>query len=190
MLCQICKKNPASVHVTEISTPNAPAPEASDDGSSQNGPPPPPAPTVEQRHLCERCAQRMKLPHSPVLTNKGMAVWKLLKESARRAREEGGLACPDCGMTLAEFRSKGRLGCPRDYEVFARHLEPLLLRIHNAAEHQGRLPGQDEDERKRQAHLTQLRAQLQEAIRSEAYENAAQLRDAIQQLETQPESGS
>ena len=180
MLCQVCKKHPASVHVTEIS--EFPVAKAGEDDV--------PAPVVEQQHLCERCAQRMKLPHSPVLTNKGLAVWKLLKESARRAREEGGLSCPECGMTLSEFRNKGRLGCPHDYEVFAAHLEPLLLRIHNSSEHEGRLPGQNETERKRQRDLTHLRAQLQEAVKKEAYENAARLRDAIQQLETQPEPGS
>lgn len=172
MLCQICQKQAATVHVTEISN------EADGSGSS-----------VEQRHLCERCAQRSKLPHSPAIAKKGVAeVWKLLQLSAKRAREEGGLTCPDCGMTLSEFRSKGRLGCPRDYEVFQEHLEPLLLRIHNSTEHRGRLPGVNEHQRERRQHLTQLRAQLAEAIRDEAYESAAQLRDEIQQLETQPKS--
>lgn len=175
MLCQICQKQTATVHVTEISS------SVEKDGASSGS-------SVEQRHLCERCAQRLKLPHSPVATKKGVAeVWKLLQQSARRAREEGGLACPDCGMTLSEFRSKGRFGCPKDYEVFAEHLDPLLLRIHNATQHRGRVPGLDEGKRERVQHLTQLQEQLEKAIRDEAYESAAQLRDEIQSLETQPE---
>jgi protein arginine kinase activator len=208
MLCQICQKQAATVHVTEIShTHEAASPEAGagqggaaevKDGAgngathgsaSASGTPSAHAPKVEQRHLCERCAQRSKLPHSPVITKKGVAeVWKLLQQSAQRAREEGGLACPECGMTLSEFRSKGRFGCPRDYEVFQEHLKPLLLRIHNSTEHRGRLPGVDEHQRQRIQQLTQLRAQLEVAIKDEAYESAARLRDEIQGLEAQPGS--
>ena len=200
MNCQVCNKNSATVHVTEIvqpadasGTPSAGSAqaEAEADASSPSFQSPghePSAgsdPVVEQRHLCEECAQRMDLPYAQV-SNKGLAVWKLLKESARRARELSALACPDCGMTLAEFRSKGRLGCPRDYEVFHQHLTPLLSKIHNAVEHTGRLPGVDATRVEREKHLTQLRAQLHEAVQEEAYESAARLRDEIQELETAP----
>jgi protein arginine kinase activator len=120
----------------------------------------------------------------PVNLKKSAAVWKLLKESARRARDEGSLKCPSCGMTLAEFRNKGRLGCAQDYEVFREHLRPLLLRIHNASAHKGRLPGRDEQTLARERDLTRLRAELDTAIKNEAYENAARLRDQIQGLES------
>jgi protein arginine kinase activator len=133
----------------------------------------------------------MNLPHAPVASTKNaLNIWKLLQNSARRARQEGSLACPDCGMTLADFRTKGRLGCPKDYEIFRAHLRPLLQRVHNAESHTGRLPGVDEAERERRNELNGLRAQLEKAVGSEDYENAAQLRDAIQQLETQEESSS
>ena len=94
---------------------------------------------------------------------------------------------------MAEFRSKGRLGCPRDYEVFKAHLNPLLLKIHNATIHKGRIPAYAEGERTRHEqdeHLTGLRKKLEEAIRAEAYESAAQLRDQIQHLEEHREEPS
>jgi len=184
MICQICSKNPATIHVTEIhhvhfqaqqtdlSTPGAEAAKAEQ--------------TIEQKHLCEPCAQGMQLPHAPITAGTGktaMNIWKLLQNSARKARQEGSLACPDCGMTLAEFRAKGRLGCPRDYGVFKEHLLPLLRRVHNAEGHKGRLPGVDETERQRRNLLGDLRVQLERAIAEEAYENAARLRDEIQELE-------
>ena len=132
-------------------------------------------------------ATNMMSDGTPVLPHiVGLQVWKLLKESAKRARQESSVACPECGMTLAEFRSKGRLGCPHDYEVFAAHLKPLLLRVHNAAQHRGRLPGQDEGTRRRRQRLSDLRSKLEAAIREEAYESAAQLRDEIQELEAPP----
>ncbi len=182
MLCHICKKNEATVHITEITS--FPVVDVhADDAEAENVP----APEFEESHVCERCAHRSKVPFTAPTTNKGLAVWNMLKESARRAREESAITCPDCGMTMAEFRSKGRLGCPKDYEVFAPHIRPLLLRIHNATTHKGRIPGVDESEREKDDHLTGLRKKLEEAIRAEAYESAAQLRDQIQSLEALPE---
>jgi protein arginine kinase activator len=165
MICELCNKQPATVHVTEITR------------AAQST-------SVQQKHVCEACAQSLELPAAPVVMNKGVLdIWKLLRQSAQKAKAEGSLTCPHCGMSLAEFRSKGRLGCPRDYEVFRAHLEPLLLRVHSAKEHRGRLPGNTEAVRSRTQQLTTLKAKLEAAIREEAYESAARLRDEIQELE-------
>ena len=171
MDCDICKKNSATVHVTEISP-------AAEEGSKD---------AVQLRHVCGTCAQKLDLPHMTVGAGapQGLSdIWNLLQQSARRARAAGTLACPDCGMTLAEFRNKGRLGCPNDYKIFGEYLRPLLQRVHKDLTHRGRRPGLDDHELERMRHLSDLRAKLDAAVRDEAYESAAQLRDAIQQLET------
>ena len=105
----------------------------------------------------------------------------------KQARARGGRteACPGCGMTPAEFRSKGRLGCPRCYETFRQELLPLLQRIHEAQSHSGRLPGTTStgapppDERP----LSDVRRLLEDAVRGERYEEAARLRDELGRLE-------
>jgi len=173
MFCELCNKQPATVHVTEI----------------KNGA----KPSVAQQHMCEACARSLELPSVPVVIAKNAPeippeIMKLLRQSAQKARAEGSLACPHCGMSLAEFRNKGRFGCPRDYEVFRAHIEPLLLRVHNARAHRGRMPGMDELSRQRLQQLSDLRTKLEAAIREEAYENAARLRDEIQELEAQPKA--
>ena len=173
-ICQICQKNAATVHVTELQPDAAPPADSASPYSHV------------VKHVCEPCAARSNIPYAGVLVEtKGLAMLAMLKASALKVREESQKACPECGMTLAEFRSKGRLGCPKDYEVFADHLRPLLLRVHNATRHTGSTPEPDPKD-----HLTQLRAQLEEAIRAEAYENAAKLRDEIEELEkhARPES--
>jgi protein arginine kinase activator len=170
--CQLCNKNAATVHITDILVP-------------ENGAEPRP----EQKHVCETCAVQMNLPFLPVGQKSMGHIWKLLQQSAQKARQESALACGDCGMTLAEFRSRGRLGCPNDYEVFRAHLDPLLRRVHNAVRHIGRVPGLDEHDLQRRQHLTELRAKLEVAIREEAYEHAARLRDEIQNLELESEPG-
>ncbi len=94
----------------------------------------------EEQHLCEACAQKTGVPFTQIKKTQ-LEIWKLLHATAQRQRRESSLACPDCGMTLAEFREKGRLGCPRDYEIFRDHLDRLLERVHNSDRHTGRLPG-------------------------------------------------
>ncbi len=139
-----------------------------------------------EKHLCEACAKRHKIPFTPVSAGKPEAVWNMHMESARRSRAEGGVTCPDCGMTHAEFRNKGRLGCPKDYELFKQKVLPLLLRVHNAQEHKGRRPGLDDQQRQRLERLHELTEELQAAIRKEQYESAARLRDEISQLQPPP----
>lgn len=100
-------------------------------------------------------------------------------------------ACPECGMTLSEFKARGRFGCARDYEVFADHLDPLFERIHEARppRHQGRLPqsaGEPELVTRRR-RAAELKARLDAAVAEENYELAARLRDEINGLEKAPE---
>ncbi len=171
MNCQVCQKNPAIVHVTEIIR-------TEDDEGTEGA-----REEVLDKHLCQTCAQQMNLPHTPAVSKKMVDIWKLLQQSTRRSRRESKLACPDCGMTLNEFRNKGRLGCPKDYEVFREHLDALLVRMHNADGHVGRGPGVDEEELARRQQMSSLREKLDEAIREEAYEHAAELRDELKGLQ-------
>jgi protein arginine kinase activator len=126
MKCESCQQNEARVHILDLADP---AP----------GTPGPAGPIARQRHLCDQCARDQKLA-LPQVKKQPLDIWKLLQHAGQKQRRETQLTCPDCGMTLAEFREKGRLGCPKDYEVFAVHLQPLLERIHNAKQHHGRLP--------------------------------------------------
>lgn len=170
MICQNCLKNAASVHVTEI----VEIADGADDAQKRS---------VQEQHLCELCAQTMDLPNMPAVKKSMTEVWKLLQISAQQTRKKGGPVCTNCGMSLEEFRKKGRLGCAKDYEVFVNHIGELLERVHGARTHKGRIPASDSatpafDE------VGTLRQRLEAAIREEAYESAARLRDEIKALET------
>jgi protein arginine kinase activator len=84
-----------------------------------------------------------------------------------------------------EFRHEGRLGCPHDYIVFRKGLEPLLDRIHRAMRHVGKRPRQGTTNNETQREVLELRRQLAEAVQQEAFEQAAQLRDSIREKERQ-----
>ncbi|HJP02184.1 MAG TPA: UvrB/UvrC motif-containing protein [Planctomycetota bacterium] len=175
MICQHCHKSPATVHVTEVLEP----PPTEEGGQDEE------QPQIIERHLCELCAQTADLPHSPVQAEKKtMAdIWKLLQVSAQQGKQVPEVTCAECGMTLTEFRQKGRLGCPEDYDLFAPHVGELLERIHGSRQHVGRLPGISESDLTRLRKLEGLRMDLEAVIREEDYENAARLRDEIRNLE-------
>lgn len=173
MLCQNCQKNAAKIHVTERRAPQA------GDAEPQAG--------WDERHLCESCAQSMELP-SVAQKKSQQEIWKLLQLAAQQTRKKSGPACPDCGMTLDEFRKKGRLGCPRDYSVFKQHIAEIVERVHGARRHVGRVPSGNQPRGDGEPRLVELRRELEEAKGKEDYERAARLRDAIKALESSPPS--
>jgi protein arginine kinase activator len=166
MICQNCQKSAATVHVTEIVQP-----------AGAGGP------SVREQHLCEACAQTLDLPHAPGGSKAPVDIWKLLQATAQQTRRKAGPACRGCGMSLEEFRRKGRLGCAACYEAFAAHLGELFERVHGARRHVGRLPGVSPAQLERARRLDELRQRLEHAIREEAYENAARLRDELRRVE-------
>lgn len=96
--------------------------------------------------------------------------------------------CPICGITFADFRKGGRLGCGYDYIAFEDDLEPLLVNIHGALQHMGKEPTNRSGSPERQHRLMQLKVEMKDAIGKEDYETASRLRDKITEVETGDES--
>ncbi len=163
MLCQRCKKQPATIHLTEI---------------LQN--------EKRERHLCEDCAKEEGVAIKAQINLQD--VLSGMVEAHQSASSEANLTCPDCGITYAEFRNGGRLGCPHDYDVFAEPLREVLEKVHGATEHLGKLPHRAGSDMTSQRELMQLRRQLQEAVETEQYEEAARLRDLIRHKESAGEA--
>lgn len=167
MLCQRCQQNEATIHITDIEH------KLSASGEQQS--------SIEEQHLCEACAKSLDVPQAPKKKSQA-EIFKLLQMAAHKVRREPGVTCPDCGMTLAEFRQRGRLGCPKDYDLFGAHLAELVERVHGASQHVGRRPGVDDAALARMRRLNELQVALESAIRAEAYENAARIRDELKTL--------
>lgn len=135
-------------------------------------------------HLCEQCAAA-----EGVETTEGPPNFPLTDFLAQMgdAPEPAGAAdstCGFCGLTFAQFRETGRLGCPHCYATFENHLRGLLRRIHGGTQHVGKvyLPS-DPTASERAKRLEGLRRRLQRAVESEDFERAAEIRDLIRSLE-------
>ncbi len=127
----------------------------------------------EEHHFCEECAK--KYLYTTPTNSSG---------SAAHAEEPGLQHCEECGMKFSEFRSTGRFGCPHDYDQFAEELEALLENIHGVAKHVGKAPLQADTRKRTIAEINTLKRKLESAIGREEYEEAAQLRDRIQKMES------
>ncbi|MBL8864897.1 MAG: UvrB/UvrC motif-containing protein [Planctomycetia bacterium] len=158
MKCQRCPK-PATFHITEVF------------GHAK----------YRDFHLCEECAQRHLANPDASLKAAQTATPPL--PDADLTDEFGGKHCPACGLKFVEFRNSGRLGCPRDYDVFKDELLPLLDNIHGDTKHAGKQPRLQPTRQANAAERERLRGELESAIRKEAYEEAARLRDRLRQLD-------
>ncbi len=138
-----------------------------------------------EKHLCQQCAEeegitiKSNIPISQLLED-------FILQTSEEVDDESGpdLTCEVCGMTFDEFREKGLLGCPNDYEAFSTMLVPILTRAHDGAtQHMGKIPSRAGSDERKQNEILQLRARLKQAISDEQYEQAAALRDEIKRAE-------
>jgi protein arginine kinase activator len=92
-------------------------------------------------------------------------------------------ACPDCGMTIAQYKEIGLLGCPTCYETFEAELEVIISKVQdNHTQHVGRAPSYSNTHINRHLQIRRLLKQLKTAVTQEEYEEAAVLRDQLREL--------
>jgi protein arginine kinase activator len=162
----VCKQNEAKVHLTQVVEGN-----------------------VKKLDLCEACA-KVKGVDDPT----GFSLADLLmglgaSQELSQSGGAAGAACPICGLTQADFKKTGRLGCPGCYDAFAEGLQGLLKSMHKGTRHVGKRPGQSPAPTLVTDDLAPLRERLAEAIRLENYEEAARLRDEIKAAQSSAQPG-
>jgi protein arginine kinase activator len=170
MLCQKCNKNEANIHISDAA-----------------------GGTNATWHLCSSCAAEELAAKASA---KQIDLAKLLQILANHAgaavqtEEQEPTAdeltvkktCPSCGMTDVELTKGRRAGCAQCYETFADMIGPWLCDLHRDSVHRGSRPGACHpkmSDSRAALDVDVLRLELERAVASEAYERAAQLRDAI-----------
>ena len=160
MLCDICHKNEASVHLTEII-------------DNQ----------ITELHLCEECARQKgaQMEQHFGLADLLAGLADLGQQFEVTGKTEA--KCPNCGLSYQDFRRVGRLGCSECYQAFKDSLGVLLKRIHGSTQHLGRTPAKKVVPVQKRSEIDIWRGKLQRAIEMEEFEQAARLRDKIRALE-------
>lgn len=182
---------------------------------------------VQETHLCEPCAQFVagqgkgaepegespatlgdwltNFVLTPPVPGAGQTSGGTPPGGGAAGRKRAATSCTSCGLTFAELKKSGLVGCEHCYTVFESRLLPLVQRAHEGgARHVGKQPsrwvpggsaaggdaGADEGDggessagpRTVAQEVEVLRAALAEAVATEAYEEAAALRDRLEAL--------
>jgi protein arginine kinase activator len=171
MLCEVCKKNDATVHITKI----------------VNG-------VKQEFSLCEKCArEKGEFGIGGAIEFSSPFTFQTILSGImdyvgpnNQTQNNFDISCSNCGNTYSEFKRKGLLGCSECYSNFAQTLKPIIKRVQGNLEHTGKLPRKAGETIIKRRRLLELKENLQRAIASEDYESAAKIRDAIKELQGEP----
>ena len=178
MLCNICHKNTATIHIQEIV------------GNEK-----------KTLHLCQECATKkaqedssfQALNLAEVLYNISSQL-NAEKKQETADQEHSGIFCSTCGWDYEGFRKTGRLGCPDCYHAFYDTLKSAIGAMHRGTTHTGKVPGVSQGKAPKRApmdkailkrELEKLQNLLNAAVAGEEFERAAILRDKINELKEQ-----
>ena len=179
MLCSICGKNPATIHIQEII------------GSEK-----------KVLHLCQECAAKRANEETGFQEfNLAEVLFQLSNQIGNQLRQENKeenekepvkqITCRTCGWNSESFQKTGKLSCPDCYHAFREILEKTIDTVHRGSNHTGKHPlpiGSSAENRVKPSvsllhmNLKHMQVELEDAIAAERYENAAVLRDKISSL--------
>lgn len=133
-----------------------------------------------EKHLCEHCAGEEGIAAEGQSIPAALLSQFMVVGGPKSAAATRSPTCAHCGLSYAEFRQHGVLGCPDCYHAFEKQLLPLIERAQEGgAEHVGKTPKRSVGALQRERRLSILRKQLSDALAAERYERAAELRDEL-----------
>ncbi len=161
MLCENCGKRQATTHIKQ----------------TING-------KTAEYHLCPECAAKLGMSGFNPFDMSDF--WSSMFES-HLPEVHKAKVCPSCDSTFDQIAKRGRLGCPDCYDTFREELLPSLRRMHGKTRHIGKVPKTAFEEVRDEYEVDKLKAELDEAVGREDYEQAAKLRDQIKLIEAKKE---
>ena len=138
---------------------------------------------VIELSLCQECAEKKGVGEIKKTKLNTQAILAELQEKI--SDEDHNLICINCGLSFADFRRHGRLGCEQCYESFHSRLQPIIKSIHNATQHMGKNVTEGKKKIAEKFEIKKMRMTLQSAITKEDYEKAAKIRDQIRKIRSE-----
>jgi protein arginine kinase activator len=167
MKCQKCGANNANTHIKSV----------------VNG-------EFKEYDLCSECAKKMGYTNmfsdmqNDFSSLLGSFFGNVLPARTQAAR------CDFCGSTYAEIAKSGHVGCARCYEIFGEQLLPSIRRMHGNTTHCGKNSGKQSsakalkpEEETKEQKIARLKSELDKAVAEQNFEQAAELRDKIKEME-------
>ncbi|MEO0074953.1 MAG: UvrB/UvrC motif-containing protein [candidate division WOR-3 bacterium] len=130
--------------------------------------------------LCKECAEKKGVGEIKKSFLPPQVILSELQEKI--TNDDYQLTCPACGISYADFRKHGRLGCENCYLAFSEKLEVLIKRLHGTTSHIGKSVTPSKKLVADRFEIKKLQLSLKKAIQEEDYERAAAIRDQIRQI--------
>ncbi len=146
VICQQCKKRPATVNFIETVGGETVA-----------------------LHLCDQCYKEKYGEFENAAAN---AIINGLFDVSSPSRQK---VCKVCGMRFEDYEKTGLLGCPSCYDVFKKELMPYIESIHGKTYHIGKGGGTHSSEHDLRLRLKSLQEQLEGALTRGDYIAASRL---------------
>ncbi len=178
MLCEICKRKEATFFIKETVL-----------GETKT------------RSLCEDCARKYKDTMLPSNLQIEKLIQSLIsftedeldtKDNKKVTKKQKNKKCPKCGSTYDEVVISKVAGCSYCYKTFASDIEELINKFAKDTKYIGtkkssKKTSSAKTKKDNNEILRDYKKELNEAIKIEDYEKAAELRDKIKELENKEE---
>ena len=164
MKCQHCNHNEATTHIKK----------------NVNG-------NVTEMHLCSDCARELGVMEefSPESFFNDTFFGNFLGAGVPAMNILSGIDhCEYCGSTFNDIVKSGRVGCANCYSKFEERLQPTITKMHGNAKHIGKNVTYTEEKEAEPeiSELDKLKNDLKLAIKEQRFEDAAVLRDKINEM--------
>lgn len=164
MKCQHCNHNEATTHIKK----------------NVNG-------NVTEMHLCSDCARELGVMEefSPESFFNDTFFGNFLSAGVPAMNILSGIDhCEYCGSTFNDIVKSGRVGCANCYSKFEDRLQPTITKMHGNAKHIGKNVTYTEEKEAEPeiSELDKLKNDLKLAIKEQRFEDAAVLRDKINEM--------
>lgn len=164
MKCQHCNHNEATTHIKK----------------NVNG-------NVTEMHLCSDCARKLGVMEefSPESFFNDTFFGNFLGAGVPAMNILSGIDhCEYCGSTFNDIVKSGRVGCANCYSKFEDRLQPTITKMHGNAKHIGKNVTYTEEKEAEPeiSELDKLKNDLKLAIKEQRFEDAAVLRDKINEM--------
>ena len=157
MICEVCHKEKATIFLTE----------------TVNG-------KKVELHMCSICAAKEKSRmYAEDSFQQFLSGLLKLSESEAKKTDQPLNQCPECKMTLDDFRRHSKVGCANCYEVFRPYVKHVVRSVQGGMKHTGKKPIRQNEKVIRRETFAQLESDLKLAVMQEDYEEAARIRDQL-----------
>lgn len=166
MLCDICGKENAVLHINEKIGNNS-----------------------YQIHICKNCEVNgniiekcLELEFNNIDTI--FPNYKSIPSKKKKKKiPDSNKLCKVCGYSLEDFMRTGILSCPKCYEHLKSDINKAVKKIHKENKHIGRVSNKNLTYRDIEIKIEKYREEIELLIKIEKYEEAALIRDKLENLQ-------